>query len=377
MGEVNCPVLGANVIDTRAGQPYLKPYVMLNRGGVRIAVLGMLTPAIPNWLSQDIWSGLRFDEMVATARHWMKVIREDEKADVVIGLFHSGKAGGIVTPQYEEDASEHVARDVPGFDLVLFGHDHTRHNDIVVNSAGKRVVCLDPANNAMSVGDATIHLSQEKGQWTVDSVAGSVNSVTSQPIDEAYQQHFNAYINKVNDFTNQQIGTFKHTLRTADSYFGNSAFSDLILNLQLQITGADIAFNAPLTFNDSIKAGPVYMSDMFKLYKYENKLYVMRLTGEEIRKHLEMSYDLWFNTMKSPDDHLSSHRPTDLRRRSAHGIQEFLFQLRFCGRHRLHRRRDEAQRTKSHHPPHEQRSAFRREEMVQGGHQQLPRQRRR
>ncbi len=304
VGEVNCPVLGANVIDTRSGQPYLKPYVMLNRGGVRIAVLGMLTPAIPNWLSQDIWSGLRFDEMVATARHWMKVIREDEKADVVIGLFHSGKAGGIVTPQYEEDASEHVARDVPGFDLVLFGHDHTRHNDIVVNSAGKRVVCLDPANNAMSVADATIHLSQEKGQWTVDSVAGSVNSVASQPIDEAYQQHFNAYINKVNDFTNQQIGTFKHTLRTADSYFGNSAFSDLILNLQLQITGADIAFNAPLTFNDSIKAGPVYMSDMFKLYKYENKLYVMRLTGEEIRKHLEMSYDLWFNTMKSPDDHL-------------------------------------------------------------------------
>lgn len=304
VGEVNCPVLGANVIDTRSGQPYLKPYVMLNRGGVRIAVLGMLTPAIPNWLSQDIWSGLRFDEMVATARHWMKVIREDEKADVVIGLFHSGKAGGIVTPQYEEDASEHVARDVSGFDLVLFGHDHTRHNDIVVNSAGKRVVCLDPANNAMSVADATIHLSQEKGQWTVDSVAGSVNSVTSQPIDEAYQQHFNAYINKVNDFTNQQIGTFKHTLHTADSYFGNSAFSDLILNLQLQITGADIAFNAPLTFNDSIKAGPVYMSDMFKLYKYENKLYVMRLTGEEIRKHLEMSYDLWFNTMKSPDDHL-------------------------------------------------------------------------
>ena len=304
VGEVNCPVLGANVIDTRSGQPYLKPYVMLNRGGVRIAVLGMLTPAIPNWLSQDIWSGLRFDEMVATARHWMKVIREEEKADVVIGLFHSGKAGGIVTPQYEEDASEHVARDVPGFDLVLFGHDHTRHNDIVVNSAGKRVVCLDPANNAMSVADATIHLSQEKGQWTVDSVAGSVNSVTSQPIDEAYQQHFNAYINKVNDFTNQQIGTFKHTLHTADSYFGNSAFSDLILNLQLQITGADIAFNAPLTFNDSIKAGPVYMSDMFKLYKYENKLYVMRLTGEEIRKHLEMSYDLWFNTMKSPDDHL-------------------------------------------------------------------------
>lgn len=43
---------------------------------------------------------------------------------------------------------------------------------------------------------------------------------------------------------------------------------------------------------------------MFKLYKYENGIYVMRLTGEEIQKYLEMSYDQWCNTMKSPDDHL-------------------------------------------------------------------------
>jgi 2',3'-cyclic-nucleotide 2'-phosphodiesterase/3'-nucleotidase len=46
------------------------------------------------------------------------------------------------------------------------------------------------------------------------------------------------------------------------------------------------------------------MSDMFKLYRYENKIYVLRMTGEEIRKHLEMSYDLWVNTMKSADDHI-------------------------------------------------------------------------
>ena len=54
----------------------------------------------------------------------------------------------------------------------------------------------------------------------------------------------------------------------------------------------------------SIEAGPVTVADMFKLYRYENQLYVMRLTGAEIRRHLEMSYDLWVNTMTSPDDHL-------------------------------------------------------------------------
>lgn len=304
LSEVSCPVLGANVIDTRSGKPYLKPYTILERQGCRIAVFGMITPAIPNWLAPNIWSGLRFDEMVSTAKYWMKVMRENEKADVVIGLFHSGKSGGITTPTYEEDASEKVAQEVPGFDLVLFGHDHTRHCDKVANTAGDSVLCMDPANNAITVSDATIALEKENGRWSVKNVDGRLYNVTQEPIDEDYISHFKAYTDKVDSFANEKIGEFKNTISTADSYFGNSAFNDFILNLQLQITHADVAFNAPLSFNATIKAGPVYMSDMFKLYKYENMLYVMRLTGDEIRKHLEMSYDLWMNTMKSPDDHL-------------------------------------------------------------------------
>lgn len=304
IGEVKCPVLGANVIDTKTGRPYLKPYVIINRNGCKIAVFGMLTPAIPNWLSRDIWPGLRFDEMVSTAKYWMKVMKEDEKADVIIGLFHSGKQGGITTSDYEEDASERVAREVPGFDIVFFGHDHTRHQDKVINVEGDTVLCLDPANNAITVAEANVSLIRKGGRWNVSKVDGHLQDITQEPIDEEYLQHFKSYIDKVDAFVNEKIGEFKHTISTSDSYFGNSAFNDLILNLQLQITGADVAFNAPLSFNATINAGPVYMSDMFKLYKYENMLYVMRLTGDEIRRHLEMSYDLWMNTMKTPEDHL-------------------------------------------------------------------------
>ena len=46
--ELQCPVLGANIIDDKTGKPYVKPYIILEREGVRIAILGMLTPAIPN-----------------------------------------------------------------------------------------------------------------------------------------------------------------------------------------------------------------------------------------------------------------------------------------------------------------------------------------
>lgn len=310
--ELECPVLGANIINTKTEEPYAKPYLILNKEGVKVAVLGMLTPAIPNWLTENLWSGMRFENMVTSARQWVKYLQENEKPDVIIGLFHSGRSGGISTPEYDEDASLKVAKEVPGFDLVLFGHDHTRCNETIQNVAGKSVVCLDPANNAMSVADAEIILTvkdtKKKGVKTTTvlkkEVKGNLSDVTSQPIDEDFMQTFDKQIKEVEAYVGKHIGTFENTIYTRDSYFGSSAFNDFILNLELQITKADIAFNAPLLFDASINKGPVYVSDMFNLYKYENQLYVMRLTGEEIRKHLEMSYDLWVNTMKSPDDHL-------------------------------------------------------------------------
>ena len=302
--EVKCPVIACNVINKKTGKPYTQPYAILKRNGVKIAVLGMLTPAIPNWLTENIWEGLRFEDMVTSAKKWMKIIQEKEYPDVVIGLFHSGREGGITTSEYQEDASCAVAKQVPGFDVIMFGHDHTRFNQKIKNIEGKEVLCIDPANNAMTVAQADVTLTLHNGKVTKKQVTGTLVDVTQMQVDEEYMAHFKPQIAKVNNFVDRVIGNFTNTIYTRDSYFGSSAFNDFILNLELQITKADIAFNAPLQFNASIKAGPVRVADMFNLYRFENQLYVMRLTGEEIRKHLEMSYDLWVNTMKSPDDHL-------------------------------------------------------------------------
>lgn len=304
VSATHCPILGANVIDTKTNKPYLKPYTILKRGGARIAIIGLLTPAIPNWLGENLWSGLRFEEMVSSARQWMRVVKEQEKADIVIGLFHSGKDGGITTPHYKEDAALAVAREVPGFDVVFFGHDHTRYADAVTNSEGKLVACLDPANNAMSVAQADLQLVKKKGRWCVKESLWKLVDVADLPVDNEFVDHFSAFNETVKAYANRVIGTFENTISTRDSYFGNSAFNDLILNLELSITKADVAFNAPVSFDVAIKKGPVRVADMFNLYKYENQLFVMRLTGKEIRKALEMSYDLWVNTMTSPNDHL-------------------------------------------------------------------------
>ena len=117
-------------------------------------------------------------------------------------------------------------------------------------------------------------------------------------------KHFDKEVKEVRRFVDRKIGRFQNAIYTRDCYFGSAAFTDFIHDLQLSITGADVSFNAPLSFDTAIPAGDVHISDMFNLYKYENQIYVLKMTGDEIRKHLEMSYDLWVNTMKSPDDHI-------------------------------------------------------------------------
>ena len=298
------PLLGANVVDRKTGEPYLRPYTIIERDGVRIAVIGMLTPAIPSWLGEELWSGLRFDDMVESARKWVAYVKANEHPDLIVGLFHSGKDNGITTTEYRENQSLQVAEQVGGFDIVFFGHDHTRFSGDATNKDGKNVVLLDPANNALSIAQADVTLSLSKGKWKVDSIDGHLVDITDTPVDEDFVAHFKDFTDKVQNYVGRQIGTLKHDIHSRDAFFGPSAFNDLIHDLQLEITGAQISITAPLQFNTKLTQGPIYVSDMFNLCRFENQLYVMRLTGKEIRKHLEMSYDQWVNTMRSPNDHL-------------------------------------------------------------------------
>ena len=312
--EVRCPLLGANIVKegtTSKTSPAslasiydgLQPYSVHYKDGVKICVIGMLTPAIPNWLNKSIWKGIEFEEMVSCAKKWVKYIQEKEKPDLLFGLFHSGKDGGISTEEYEENATAAVAYEVPGFDIIFFGHDHQVHNEWITNKEGKRVLIIDPSCYVKNIAEAEIELTYKKGKLTKKTINGEIVSVLDEEIDQEMLAHFTPQIDAVKQYVDRRIGRFENPIYTRDSFFGNSAFTDLIHNLQLQISKADISFNAPLSFNSVIKAGDVTQGDMFKLYRFENLLFVLRMTGEEIRKHLEFSYDMWGNTMTSPEDH--------------------------------------------------------------------------
>ena len=304
ISECDFPVLGANIIDTATGETHLKPYKVMERDGVKIVVLGMITPAIPAWLSENLWKGLRFDDMEQTARKWMKVIREKENPDLVIGLFHAGQDAFLMSGKYNENASLNIAKNVPGFDMVLMGHDHARECKKIANVAGDSVLVINPASNALVVSDIDVTIKLKGGKVQRKDIKGTLSATQDYGVSDEFMQKFAPQYAVVEQFVSKKIGTFTETISTRPAFFGPSAFIDFIHSLQLDISGADISLAAPLSFDAEIKKGDIRVSDMFNLYKYENMLYVMTLSGKEIKGILEESYYMWTNQMKSPQDHL-------------------------------------------------------------------------
>jgi len=304
--ELNFNWLSANAVDVRTGKPYFKPYYVKIIKGIKIAVLGMITPAIPQWLPPKIYKNIEFEDMVETAKKWVPIIKQKEKPDILIGLFHSGvdySYGGSTADTYRnENASELVAERVPGFDVVFVGHDHHGWNKWVTNTAGKKVLILGATHAARNVAVADFQI--EKETPGTKKITGEIVSMKNYQPDKKFLAKFNKEFKEVKKYVSRPLGVFTSSISTSDALFGSSAFTDLINTAQLEISGADISFTAPLAFTTTIDSGTIYVKDMFALYRYENLLYTIKMTGQEVKDYLEYTAGLWFNQMKNKNDHL-------------------------------------------------------------------------
>lgn len=298
LSQCKFPILGANIIDTKTGKPYFKPYEIIEREGVKIAVIGMITESIPYWLPEEAYSGLKFENMEECARKYVKHIKSEEHPDVVIGLIHSGRDGRKVG-ETTENAIQTIAEKVDGFDAILYGHDGKRYCKVITNDEDEDVLLINPADNAMAVASIVITVRKREGKIGTKEIEAQVVDLDNHPVSEDFQDKFSDDFQAINDFVNQELGTSDRTIHSYEAFFGDSDFIDFVHKLQLEITGADISFCAPLSPNAKIAEGEIHVSDMFSLYPYDHKLYTISLTGQEIKDYLEMSYDLWTNQMIS------------------------------------------------------------------------------
>lgn len=330
--ELNAPFICANIVKEGTDEPYFPPYAIVTRQGVKIAVLGLTEPKITEQLPYAFWSGMDILDMVDTAKKWIPIIQDKEKPDLIVGLFHAGVdwtyGGQTADTPKNESASQLVVERVAGFDLVFVGHDHAgwagKGWDPVAKT--KSVDVKDPTGKVVPIygglaGASAIPVVEVTLQWDIatkswnKSISGELKPLKGIEADPAFLAKFEPFKADLLAWVERPIGKMVGKMHSDDALFGDSAFVDLIHRIQLELTNdptvglkpAQISFAAPLdqfAYLPTTTDGVIKVRDMFSLYKYENFLYTMNLTGEQIYKFMEFNYGNQFNQMTGPADNL-------------------------------------------------------------------------
>ena len=293
--------LGANAISIEgpsAGHSYFNPCKIVKRDGLKIAIIGLTNANIKNWLAEDKWKGLDF---VVTSSI-MSVLLEDVHAvyhpDIIILAMHSGM--GREFPAIENEAC-FVASDNSGINLVLCGHDHKAACVVVQDVYGENVTVMDAGTKAANVGKAVMHVNVVDHKVTSVTVTHELVSMENIEPDPAFNKKFEKQYKKVFEFANTPVAEIEDNIYFSEAIDGPSAYINLIHQVQLKESGADISFAAPLSgASDTVHKGMLAFKDLTKIYKFENQLFVVKMTGQQIKDYLEFSYDNWINGTSAP-----------------------------------------------------------------------------
>jgi len=302
-GEAKFPWLSANTYDqegiglqgAKRGErmTHYKPYIVKEINGVRIGVLGLTTPGIPNWENPPNYAGLEFHETVSEAKKWVQVLRSGEKVDVVAITMHMGIEEDLRTGQRNpsqvpnENAAVAIARQVSGIDVILLGHTHRDVPSLVVNG-----VLLTQANRwASHVARVDLYLEKPEGDhWRVVAKSARTIPVTEKTaVDPEIAQIGEPYDKETQAWLGRAIGESAEELTAREARFKDSAIIDLIQRVQLEAGKADVSLAASFNPQARIPKGKVTVRDIAGLYEYENTLVTLELTGQQLKDALEHS----------------------------------------------------------------------------------------
>ena len=290
--EANFPWLSANTYDKAKQQTHYKPYIVKEVAGVKIGILGLTTPGVPNWDNPPNYAGLEFHEPVVEARKWVPILRDQEKADVVVIAMHMGLqedlSTGVMSPgqvQHENEAIL-IAKEVPGVDVIFMGHTHREVPSLYING-----VLLTQANHwGRHLARADLYLQKAGTGWRMYAKSArtlpSDDRVEPDPevvkIAEPYDRETQAWLSR-------EIGDSPEELTARDARFRDTAILDLIQKVQLDAGKADVSMVASFNPAARIAKGPVSVRDIAGLYVYENTLVVLEVTGQQLKDALEHS----------------------------------------------------------------------------------------
>ena len=291
-GEAKFPWLSANTYDLGTNKNHFQPYIVKEIAGVRIAVLGLTTPGIPSWENAPNYAGLEFREPLLEAGKWVPILREKERADVVVIAMHMGLEQDLRTGEINpgqvanENQAIAIAQQVPGIDLIFMGHTHRDLPSVIING-----VQLIQANYwGRQLARVDLYLENAGTGWHLVARAARTIATDERVLPDAELLKLGEpYDRETQGWLARAVGSSQAELTAAEARFRDTAILDLIQRVQLEAGQADVSMAAVFNPDARIAKGPVTVRDIAGLYVYENTLVVLEVTGQQLKAALEHS----------------------------------------------------------------------------------------
>lgn len=304
LARARFPFLAANAVPLgreRGRSPLLAPSRIVTRGGLRVAIVGATTPGSMVWDRENLAGRLRITDVVPAVRRTVRAVRQ-QGVDAVVVVMHSGLDSGessydtVSTGVPAENVADRVAREVPGIDLVVFGHSHREVADSTING----VLVQQPRNWAQSVGVATLAFERRAGRWRLTKKSGRLVPVAGRAEHPAVVAAVSRKHDVTTNWVTTSVGTTEVGWRADSSRVMDTPLIDFINEVQRKATGADLSATSAFDLNASLDAGPITVAEVARLYPYDNTLRAVRITGAQLRAFLEFSAR-YYRTPGTPD----------------------------------------------------------------------------
>ncbi|AWK49829.1 multifunctional 2',3'-cyclic-nucleotide 2'-phosphodiesterase/5'-nucleotidase/3'-nucleotidase [Clostridium beijerinckii] len=281
-------VLAANAYNTDNSN-FVEPYYIkdLNANGkiVKVGIVGLTNKCIPSWENPEHYKGLHFNDIVDEATKWVPIVKK-AGADVVIVAAHSGEEGASdVIPENQIKA---LATKVSGIDAIIAGHAHSTINDLTLkNPDGKIVPVLEPNKGASFISQIDINLDSNNAVKAVNIKNVAMDKTIAE--DQNIISIMKPYKDATLQYTGTQIGQATDAFPGKDQITSATAIMELINKVQAQYANAQLSIAAPLSTTANIPSGNVTNKDIMGTYVFENYLYGVKMTGEQVKRWLEYS----------------------------------------------------------------------------------------
>ncbi len=323
--------LGGNVYNPD-GTRIAKPYTIIERAGVKVGIIGMVTPNIVNWDAANL-KGYTVTNPIEETRKAIDEIKD--KVDVLIAVNHMGEESeyGI-----EGSGAIDIAKNFPELTAIVTGHAHSKivgdyyydgkvysSKDATDEVKRNGVLMIEPYKYANALGQISMKFTKEDGKYIIKDKATDITSdlhymydskekKVNYESDKELEKVLDSYNQKAIDDANQLIGELKEGNLVAENeikyipraQLEPTAAIQIVNDVQMfygkKIAGKDIDVSAAALFraDQNVMAGAIKKSDLALLYKYDNTLYVIEMTGKQLKKYMEWSAQ-YFNTVKDGD----------------------------------------------------------------------------